>query len=261
MNKHDFMNEMDRVLAFYQRPDEEKQPGEFKDYGIWIDEIFKKVCWIESIKFRLVIDALLDVRPRYRKDLDHRRILSVYNDLAEKNGWKREEQRHCPDCKGIRFVDVWLKDKSGREFKAVKGCSNCNAACAGVHADFTVIDAPDSAPVDKRAIVRKIPPAMAQCLLGIADRAGLNVPEDLVEDLIEAANQPDAKDYRPKKYNDAKRKNELVLGLVKSSSVPGEAEREASVVSQPVDVVEVGSSPPPAQAPELSAEDLADIPF
>ena len=77
MDNKDFLDEFERVRAFYQRPDAKNQPEEFKDYNTWLQVIYEKVKWIETIKFREVVNVLLDVRPRFRRDLDHRRIVAI----------------------------------------------------------------------------------------------------------------------------------------------------------------------------------------
>jgi len=264
MKNDEFLEEIARVLAFYQKPDSEKQPEEFKDYNTWLLEIYKKVNWIETIKFRMVVDILLDVRPRFRRDLDHRKMVGIYNDLAEKNGWKRSLERNCGGCNGSRFVYVWVRDVKGLEFKATKGCGNCNKKYSNVHPDFTEIPAPDQAPVDTRANVRTIPPFMAQCLLNIADSARINVNEDLLNDLMDAAAQPGIKTYRPGKYDESKRKNELVRALLEAPPVcvvdAGTAEEEPAKTEPPPAQVE---QPSPATPSLITAEEASDqgVPF
>lgn len=219
MNKLEFLTEIDRVLAFYQRPDEQKQPGEFKDYGIWLDEIYKKVSWISAIQFRLVIDGLLDVRPRFRKDLDHRRILAVYNEIAERNGWKRTAERNCPDCRGLHYIDIWVKDKNGVEIKAVKGCPNCNSRYSGIHQDFTQIDPPYlNAPIVNLEKLRRIPPAFAQCLLTLADTMGHKPKQEIIDALVEATCQPSAKELALASAikNPVQHRNEMVKKFIEA---------------------------------------------
>lgn len=268
MNKKEFLDQMDRVLCFWQRPEQEKQAGEFKDYEIWLDEIYKKVSWIQVIRFPAVIDALLEVRPRYRKDLDHRRIVAVYNDLALHNGWIKQETRDCGTCRGFRFVHIWVRDPKGHEFKATKGCANCNKRYSTLHSDFTEIDMPEEhrqrLDVEK---LKSIPPDFAKYLLTVAERTTPAPKEEILDALVLASCQPDPKDVRSNRFrDDAKRKNELVRNLVETPVKNGEAEREQvdegrKAVAVPTTDVPDGSSPPLPAVAELTEEDLKEIPF
>jgi hypothetical protein len=255
MKNDEFLEEMARVLAFYQKPDAEKQPEEFKDYNTWLLEIYKKVQWIDTIKFRMVVDVLLDVRPRFRRDLDHRRIVAIYNDLAEKNGWKKNVERQCGGCNGLRFVYVWLSNKKGHTFRAAKGCGNCNVKLSSIHPDFIEIPAPDQEFADPRVGVKKIPSFMAQCLLNIADSSRLNLPEDLSNDLMEAAAQPGLRTYHPGKYDEERHKNELVRALLTAPPVQvveaGTVEEDPAITEPPPATTE---QPSPAAPTEVPAE-------
>jgi len=259
MDALQFKLAFDRVLAFWHVPDETKEPVEHKSYLTWAEVIYDKVRWIDEAKFILVIDALLDVRPRFRKDLDHRKIVAIYNELADKNGWKKGESKSCVDCKGAHFVYIWVTDKAGHEFRATKGCGNCNKKYANLHPDFTEIDRPYINPEPGRVQVRTIPPAMAQCLIGIADESRLNLPEDMLNDLMQAAAQPDAKDM-PRAINAARRKNELVLALVAAPSVS-----DAGTAGEPPAKTEPSTvpteRPSPAAYTEEVEEDFSDVPF
>jgi hypothetical protein len=264
MTNEEFVDEFEKVRAFYQRPDAEKQPEEFKDYNTWLVVIYDKVKWIDTIKFRMVVDVLLDVRPRFRRDLDHRRIVAIYNDLAEKNGWKLNVERHCGGCNGLRFVYVWLSDKKGQTFRAAKGCGNCNAKMSSISPNYIEIPAPDQPFVDPRANIKKIPPFMAQCLLNIADSARLELKEDLQNDLMEAAAKPGLKTYHPGKYDEERRKNEMVRALLMAPPVQvveaGTAE-EAPAITEPPPVHVAPPMPRPEQpSPAAPTEEPAEEP-
>lgn len=228
---------LQRLFVIQYFKDDEKAA-----YG---EVIYEACSWMDSYRFDSAVKEVLKTLKTNQR-LKPAHFLGAYRQLAENNGWSKVETKTCASCGGINFVYIWVRDKKGHEFRATKGCPECNPKYNTVHPDFTEIPRPDdAAPIDHRAKIKTIPSFMAQCLLNIADFARISMKEDLSNDLMEAAAQPGLKKYSPGKYDEAKRKNELVRALL--NAPPPKVVDAGTAEEEPAT-----TEPPPAQAEQPS---------
>lgn len=234
-----------------------------EEIGPYGETIFEQCAWMDAYKFeQAVLDVVKTLKTNQRLKPAH--FIAAYHRLAEEKGWTSALAFVCHSCGNARWWRIWVKDKKGVEMQAVKGCGECNQRYAQVHPDFTEIEGPTFQSIDPNEVLRNVGPFYAEALIDMAEACKIQLKPSQLDALLESANKPRPASIHPlRKVNAAKRKNELVLALVKAAPVKdGGAESEASVGNQPADVVEaVSSAPPLPPTPELSPEDLADIPF
>lgn len=259
MNREQMLGSLQRIFVLQYFKTDEVGP-----YG---EVIFEHCGWMDAYRFEAAVKEVVKTLKSNQR-LKPAHFISAYHRLAEEQGWTRGVQKSCTGCGGFNFVPCWLKDKKGMEFRAVKGCPECNARFSCVHPDFEQISGPTFQPADKLQILRGLAAPYAQALL---DMCGGALNKEQLDALCEAAAGTTPRKMLPRRINHTQRKNELVRNLIETPvTVQEEPEVEASVGSQPADVVEEPASGSPApQAPEekekanveLSEEDLADIPF
>lgn len=237
MTREQMQAGLQRLFIIQYFKDEEKAA-----YG---EVIYEACAWMDSYRFDTVVKEVLKTLKTNQR-LKPAHFLAAYRQLAEQNGWHRAESKACASCGGVNFVYCWVRDKKGYEFRATKGCPECNAKYSHAHPDFTEIPTPDDAPIDTRDNVRKTPSFMAQCLLGIADSARLKVKPELLDDLMQAAAQPGLTKYYPGKYdqekrkyqmfNESQRKNEIVTALLKAPPAVEEPPPTSPPAEEPIAV-------------------------
>lgn len=252
MNREQMLGSLQRIFVLQYFKTEEQNP-----YG---EVIFEHCSWMDAYRFEAAVKEVVKTLKTNQR-LKPAHFISAYYRLSEEHGWSRAATKTCPGCQSLHFIPVWCRDKKGLEFRAVRGCPECNSRFAQVHPDFEQIPYPPSTDEINVEKLRTIPPVFAQILLDTADVCKIQLKPDQSDALMQAAAKHQPHQVAPRRYNHVTRKNELVRALITTPPSEGEAEREASVGGQPAGVVEVGSSPPPAQVPELTEEDLADIPF
>ena len=237
------------------------KPEEIGPYG---EVIFEGCAWMDSYRFDAVVKEVLKTLKTNQR-LKPAHFLGAYRQLAEQNGWHRTETKTCASCGGINFVYVWVRDKKGHEFRATKGCPECNQKYSQVHPDFTEIQSPDVEQNLDIERLKKIPPAFAQVLLDTANVARINLKTDMLDALCEAASQPDAKTITAPVRNPTKHRNEMVEKLAAAPPPPAPPapiaeEEEIPFEPDPAPVatatIEEGVNPNIAHIPKAERERL-----
>lgn len=169
------------AFTFYGKPDEQKK--EKLDYA---NTIYGLCGQISGLHFDEAAKHLMrNWKASQKPKAGH--FYGAYRYLGDMKGWGQAEAKKCGQCNATGFVYVWVNDGTGREYKAMIGCSSCNERLSGLKRGL-VLTEPHPEPKIKDI---KIRPEHAKILWRIAEDAGFNLNEELAERLLYWAGQTD----------------------------------------------------------------------
>lgn len=236
MNRTQFNESMDRILAFMAPP---RTPEDQRNLEQYLKALYEQIAHWDAFMFEQVTKTIVKTLVSGRKPAvrDFEAIYSKMREALPKTEFK------CVSCGTTGFISVWmLETKTGMTERFVKPCPDCRKnheyARSPIRAGW----------VEMEGIPTTEVPESTKNFC--ADFFGIKAetPTDALEQItqlyrdgkVDVRNLVDvvASKVHRNNFNEERRKNKLVVDLVKSS-VP---EREASAESK--NSVEVGSSGP-----------------